>query len=434
MKRPIVIALLVIALVFVLAGIGAVLFFAINGGFAGNSPFDRNNIAFIVEESKTLKVDTEKPVTLKVADDAGDVTVTGGDVKTVQVKIVKTAYDSTQARAEEEVKTIQYSIEQSGNIITLKYELPKSMNFSNNVNTVDFLVTVPKETLVTIDTNFGNVTVSDIQGDANLTTDFGDLKVENLDGSLSMDTNNGDAQIKSVDAAGKDIVIDSSFGDITLEQIKSQDITVTSSNGKITLTNIRATGDVFTKSSFGDINFENGSAASLTLDSDNGRIEVTKFDVKKKLGIDNSFGDIELTGATAGSYDIHTSNGNLTIDGVKGALKAHTEFGDIEIFNARSVVLDLDTNNGNIDFSGSLGEGPHNIKTEFGDVTLSIPDDSNLNVDLTTEFGDITSEIPITVTLTGDLKNNEQTGSINEGGGLLTIDTNNGDISIKAIK
>ncbi|MBI2333505.1 MAG: DUF4097 family beta strand repeat protein [Chloroflexi bacterium] len=434
MKRPLVIALLVIALVFVLTGIGAVLFFAVNNGFAGNSPFDRNNISSIVEESKTLKVDAEKPVTLKVADDAGDVTVTGGDVKTVQVKIIKTAYDSTQAHADAEVKTIPYSIEQNGNAITLKYELPKSMNFSNNINTVDFIVTVPKETMVTIDTNYGSVAVSDIQGDADLTTDFGDLFVENLDGSLSMDTNNGDAQIKSVDASGKDVVIDSSFGDITLEQVKSRGITVTSSNGKITFTNVRATGDVFTKSSFGDINFENGSAATLTLDSDNGRIEVTKFDIKKELGIDNSFGDIVLTSATAGSYDIHTSNGNLTIDGVKGTLKAYTDFGDIEIINARSVVLELDTNNGNIDFSGSLGEGPHNIRTDFGDVTLSIPDDSNLSVDLTTEFGDITSDIPITVTLTGDLKDNEQTGSINEGGGLLTIDTNNGDIHIKAIK
>jgi DUF4097 and DUF4098 domain-containing protein YvlB len=197
---------------------------------------------------------------------------------------------------------------------------------------------------------------------------------------------------------------------------------------------VRATGDIYTKSSFGDLSFENGSTASLTLDSDNGKIKITKFDISKKLGIDNSFGDIVLTGTTAGSYDIHTSNGNLTIDGVKGTLKAYTDFGDIDITNARAVVLDLDTNNGNVEFSGSLAEGPHSIKTDFGDVTLAIPDDSNLNVDLTTEFGDITSEIPITVTLTGDLKDNEQTGTINEGGGLLTINTNNGDISIKAIK
>src|SRR6188474_2247465 len=165
MKRPVVIILLVIALALVCVGIGAVIFFTVNGGFATNNPFDRRNISSELEESKTIKVDTKKPLTLKVADAAGDVTVTGEDVKTVQVKVVKTAYDSTQARADEEVKGIKYTIEQNGNAITLKYELPKSMNFSNNVNTVDFIVTIPNEVTVDVDANFGEVNVSGTTGD-----------------------------------------------------------------------------------------------------------------------------------------------------------------------------------------------------------------------------------------------------------------------------
>ena len=84
-----------------------------------------------------MKVDAGEPVTLHVIDEAGSVTVIGADVETVQVKIIKTAYDSTQARADQEVKGIKYAIEQTNNIITIKYEIPKSMNFSNNVNTVD---------------------------------------------------------------------------------------------------------------------------------------------------------------------------------------------------------------------------------------------------------------------------------------------------------
>ena len=432
MKRPLVIGLLVVALLFVLAGIGAVLFFTMNG-FAVNNPFDRNNISSVVEENKTFEVDAKEPVILSVQDDAGDVIVTGGDVDTVEVKIVKTAYDSTQARADEEVKTIPYTIVQNGNQLTLKYEIPKSMNFRNKVNTVDFIVTVPSETEVTIDTN-GDVAVSGVKGDADLHTSFGDMDVENLKGSLNMDSSNGDIKVLSVDASGKDVSVDSSFGDITLEQVKSRDITVTSSNGTITFTNVRATGDVYTKSSFGDISYENGSSDSLTVESSNGRISVTKFNIKQNMAIDTSFGDIDLINASAGSYDLKTNNGDLTIDGAQGSLKAHTDFGDVDITNAKSVTLDLDTNNGNIDFSGSFGKGPHSISTEFGNVTLSIPDDTNLNVSLNTAFGDINSDIPITVTLTGDLKDNQRDGVMNEGGDLLTINTNNGDIDIKAIK
>ena len=66
MKRPIVIALLVTALVLVCLGIGAVIFFTVNGGFPTNNPFDVRNIPSELKEDKTLKVDTEKPLTLKV--------------------------------------------------------------------------------------------------------------------------------------------------------------------------------------------------------------------------------------------------------------------------------------------------------------------------------------------------------------------------------
>ena len=121
-------------------------------GFQTNNPFDKLNISSVLEESKTIKVDAKKPITLKVDNAAGDVTVTGGDVDTVQVNVVKTAYNSTQARADEEVKTIKYTVEQSGNNITIKYEIPKSMNFNNKINTVDFVITVPTETTVTVDT------------------------------------------------------------------------------------------------------------------------------------------------------------------------------------------------------------------------------------------------------------------------------------------
>src|ERR1051326_8051378 len=170
MKRPVVISLLIVALVLVCAGIGSVIYFA--NGFSVNNPFDRRNIPSTLEENKTLKVDTKKPLTLKVVDDAGGVTITGGDVQTIEVKATKTAYDSTQTRADAEVKTMKYTLEQSGGTITLKYELPKSMNFSNNVDTIDFVVTVPQAIAVDINTNNGKVDVSNTKGNFTVKDSF----------------------------------------------------------------------------------------------------------------------------------------------------------------------------------------------------------------------------------------------------------------------
>ena len=436
MKRPVVITLLVAALALVCLGIGAVVFFTVNGGFPTNSPFDRNNISSQVEESKSLKVDSKKTLTLNVANDAGNVTVTGADVDKVQVKVVKTAYDSTQARADEEVKTIKYAIEQTGNTITLKYELPNSMNFNNKINTVDFIVTVPTKTAVSIDTNFGSVDVQDVQGAVDLSNAFGDVTAKNIEGEFSVQSNGGKIQIQAVDAGSKNVKIDADFGEITLEQVKAKDVSVTSNSGAVTFTNVSASGDAFIKSDYGNTIYENGSAASLTLETSSGKTSVTKVTITKELKIENDFGEIELTQAMAGSYDLHTNSGGITIDGAQGTLKAYTDFGNIEILNAKSVTLDVKTNSGTIEFSGSLGTGPHSVKSDFGNIELALPTDTKLNVDLTTDFGKISSELPITVTLTenSNSEKDQIQGSINGGGEQITVTTNSGGINITAIK
>jgi hypothetical protein len=434
MKRPVVITLLVIALVLVCVGIGSVIYFA--NGFHINSPFDINNIPSVLEETKTLKVDVEKPVTLKVNDSAGNVTVSGGDVETVQVRVIKTAYDSTQARADEEVKTLKYTIEQTGNAITLKYELPKSMNFNNNVNIVDFIVTVPNETSVDVDTSFGEVVVSGTKGNVVIANDFGDVTVDNIEGALSVDSNSAEINVTSVKAGSGALDLHTDFGSIILEKISAKNVTAQSNSGTIQLTDVRATGEIIAKSDFGDLKYENGSAASLDVDTNSGQVSLTKLKITKELKVVNDFGEIELEQSTAGSYDLHTNSGSVTVDGAKGQLKAYTDFGNITITNANSVVLDVKTNSGNIDFSGSLGEGSHKVKSDFGGIDLNLPADSQLNVDLKTDFGNIKSELPITVTLneSSSSEKSQIIGAINEGGSQLTVQTNSGSINIKVIK
>lgn len=432
MKRPVVVTLLIVALALVCAGVGAVAFFAVRGGFPNNNPFNVMNISSQLEESKTLKVDAEKPVTLKVIDDAGDVTITGGDVKTVEVKVTKTAYDSTQARADEEVKDIKYSIEQTGNTITLKYELPKSVNFNNNINTVDFIVTVPNEVAVNIDNNFGEVSIADTKGNVDIQNDFGDISLENIEGALLVKTNSGEVNATSIEAGSGNIDLSSDFGAITLKNANGKDVTLISNSGTITLSEVRATGDITTQTDFGNTDYENGNASSLNVETNSGAVTLTKIRISKEIIVQDEFGDIDLEQATASSYDLDTNSGSITVDGVKGKLKAHTDFGNIKVENAQNATLDLSTNSGSVEFNGSLGAGPHLVKSEFGEINLTLPADVKLNVDLSTEFGKIKSDLPITITLTetSDSNGDQIAGSINGGGDLLTVETNSGGVSI----
>jgi len=393
MKRPIVITLLVIALAFVCLGIGAVIFFTANGGFPTNNPFDRRNISSELEESKTLKVDTEKPLTVKVADDSGNITVTGADVKTVQVKIVKTAYDSSQSRADQEVKGIKYTIEQTGSTITLKYELPKSMNFNNKVNTVDFIVTVPENTSVEVRANFGDIEVSKVKGTVDLSSDFGTTTMENIEGAVSVKSQSGSIKVSQVDAGKEGINLTTDFGDISLEKASGQSLNIDSKSGSLKLEDVRLT-------------------ANLVASTD--------------------FGEITLDKVIAQSYDLDSKSGFITVDGVKGKFKAYTDFGSINIANATSVTLDVLTKSGNIDFTGSLGEGPHSLHSDFGGITLTLPADSAFNIDLSTNFGQISSDIPVTVT--GNIDEQHQVGTINGGGSNLKVETKSGNVDIHASK
>jgi DUF4097 and DUF4098 domain-containing protein YvlB len=436
MKRPIIIALLVAALMLVLAGIAAVIFFTANGGFSTNNPFDRRNISSQLEESKSLKVEAGKPLTLKVIDNSGGVTVTGADVDKVQVKVIKTAYDSTQARADAEVKTIKYTIEQTGNNITLKYELSESMNFSNKVNTVDFVVTVPHETTVTTDSNIGKVSVAGTKGNVDIQSDFGDIALENIEGALSVKTNSGGVSATSIEAGHEDINLNSDFGAITLKNANGKDIMLDSNSGRITLTEVRATGDITTKTDFGDTRFENGSANSLDVKTNSGGVSLTKVTVRKETKVQDDFGEIKLQQALAASYDLHTNSGSITVDGAKGKLKAHTDFGGIKIENAQAVTLDLETKSGTVEFMGSLGMGPHRVQSDFGEIDLTLPADSKLNVDLSTSFGKIKSDLPITVTLNGtsESEGDQIVGSINGGGDQFTAKTSSGAVNINTSK
>jgi hypothetical protein len=266
MKRPLIITLLLLALSLVCLGIGAVIFFAANGGFRANNPFDRRNISAVLEESETLKVNADKPVTLNVTNDSGDVTVRGGDVDSVQVEVVKTAYDSSQTRADEEVKTIKYTIEQSGNAITIRYEVPDSMNFNNKLNAVDFAITVPETTSVEVRANFGGIELARIVGTVDLSSDFGTTTLENIEGAVTVDSQSGAIRASQVEAGSEDIVLATNFGEVTLDRASGRSLSVNSQSGSLKLSDIRLTADLVAGTDFGEISLEKVSAASYELD------------------------------------------------------------------------------------------------------------------------------------------------------------------------
>jgi DUF4097 and DUF4098 domain-containing protein YvlB len=169
----------------------------------------------------------------------------------------------------------------------------------------------------------------------------------------------------------------------------------------------------------------------LTATTSNGDLTLAAITVTGTLTARSSFGALKLTQAGAAAYDLHTGNGKIVVDGAGGAFRASSDFGDIEVSNGDKATLDLQTSNGSIRYAGSLGEGPHKLKSEFGAISLTLPAEAALTLDLTTEFGKIRSAFPLTVS--GDLDEKHWRGEVNGGGLALTASTGNGDISLEIL-
>ncbi len=97
-------------------------------------------------------------------------------------------------------------------------------------------------------------------------------------------------------------------------------------------------------------------------------------------------GRIEVRRASGGT-SIDSGSGSLRIHGVEGELKARTGSGNIEVVAARGPVY-LDSGSGSIEYAGSP-RGDCRFQTGSGSITLILPSDLDMAIDLQTGSGQV---------------------------------------------
>jgi DUF4097 and DUF4098 domain-containing protein YvlB len=389
-----------------------------------------NSVRAESTEEKTLKV--SGPVNLTLENDFGDVSVSAGSDGQVKVVAEKTAWGSDDAEAQKELDELQVLIEQTGNNIDISIQHPDQMNVLNlrpDIWSVKFTITVPEETATTLHSFNGDLALSGTTSDVDLRTDFGNVDISDVSGVVNVKTNNGDVTAQNI-VSDEDVSLASDFGEIVAHEITAANITADSTNGTLDLQDLTASGVLSAASDFGNISLSNGQATTLDVDSTNGKVTLEDIDVEGKATVQNDFGDVTLTTVDASAYDLQAKNGKIKLDQARGPIKAHSDFGDVEVLNVEHGTIDLSSTNGAVTFSGSLAEGPHNLSSDFGNITLTLPAKTALDVDMQTDFGKITSDFEITVS--GVLDEDHWVGKFNGGGEELSITTKNGNITINS--
>lgn len=389
----------------------------------------RNNSVKATDvEENTLKV--SEPVNLTLTNDFGDVSVTGGADEQVKIVAEKTAWGSSDAEAQKELEELEVLIEQDGSNVNISIQHPDQMNVLNlrpDVWSVKFTLTVPADTAVTLRAFNGDLTLAGIQGKADLQTDFGNIDLSAVSGLVAVKSNNGSITAKDI-LSEEDITLTSEFGNVTAQEISGANVSAASTNGALDLNGITASILLKAGSDFGNITLTASQAPTVDIRSSNGKVSLENVDVDGKVTIQNDFGDQTLLSVDAGAYELIAQNGKIKLDQARGSITARSDFGDVEVLNVENGRIDLSSTNGAVTFSGSLAAGPHSISSDFGNITLTLPSETALNVDLKTDFGRIDSDFEITVS--GTLDENHWIGEINGGGEELIIKTNNGNITI----
>jgi len=136
------------------------------------------------------------------------------------------------------------------------------------------------------------------------------------------------------------------------------------------------------------------------------------------------------------------SIGNITVTGASGLLNLTDQFGNVTV---KQATLDdgshLQTNSGNATFSGSINTTPaagstsplYKLQSETGNVTATLPANTNVTLDANTNLGKISSDFPISVT--NSAGGASYYGPLLSNGGqqpaaVLTLDVSTGNVTI----
>lgn len=379
-------------------------------------------------EDRTFPVG-EDNFTLVVENLFGNVSVQGKDTDEIFMGVRKTAWGFSDEESLDNLELLQYEVIEEPGKLTIRVLQP-SKNL-NRPGKIDFKIDVPFDTLVYLKTNNGDLSAANIQGNVEMENSFGNIEVRDMqDGSLKVKNTNGKITLRGINIVDFPLRVTNEFGDVSIYQANTSELFVSITNGNLNLENLMVSGGIDLSNNFGSVDYLSGAGKKLEVNSVNGTITLRGIKVDEKLIASTDFGNLKLSDTLAADYDLSTKNGRIDLNGAESAkIKSVTDFGDIEMINIKDSIVEVETKNGTIKLNGSLAEGNHRVKSEFGNITVRLPASSSINCDIKTNFGKITTEFDLTIS--GSIDEKHLVGKINDGGGLLIIETQNGNISLE---
>jgi len=322
---------------------------------------------------------------IEVINRYGSVEISPADTDRIVVDVAKTVVAPTQEDADVLSKEFTYSIVQEGS----RYRVISTLNRDQNrirgrrLRT-SLIVRVPKRSQLTVDNRNGDVSLSDLSGDQQVTNGFGRLSVSKIIGDIRVNNRNGDLSVSGI-AGSADI--HNEFASVEAKDISGR----------------------------------------LKIDHRNGSVTVSS--VKGDATISNAFGSIEARDLDS-NIDVDARNTSVEISDALGDATVKNQFQSVRLENVRGTVT-VDNRNGSVDLRyANPPTKDIRVNSQFADVTLMVPSNSAFSVAANTRFGSVDSDFSELIR-NHDNESNSLNGRVGTGGPDIRIDNRNGSVRIE---
>jgi DUF4097 and DUF4098 domain-containing protein YvlB len=170
----------------------------------------------------------------------------------------------------------------------------------------------------------------------------------------------------------------------------------------------------------------------LTLDVHTGDGNVSAQPLSGRIRIDTGDGHITVNGLK-GEISMRTGDGNIQASALDGSLEVDTGDGHVTV-DGRFDSLNLKTGDGNIEaraMAGSKVASSWRLHSGDGHINMWVPGDFNANLEAHTGDGKITVDLPIKVS--GSLSHSSIHGTLNNGGGTVSVTSGDGSIHLQKL-
>lgn len=357
-------------------------------GFRFNSG-DNVEKEYDLSMGKNLEVDLEY---------GGSISITGWDKEKLNVKLLsKGSY-----------KNYELNVENNSDGIKVTTE---ALKLKHNHGNIELEIKAPRKCNLNLNTNGGEVSIESIEGEIKGETKGGGLSLNNLKGKLNFTTMGGSIDLTNSSVDGE----------------------VTTMGGKINIEEVD--GNIKGKSMGGAVTYKNVK---------NKKGESTG----KTIVLSTMGGELEVDNAPGGA-DLNTMGGKIYVDKAQKFVKAKTMGGNIKIKEIDGWV-EATTMGGDVyvKLLDELKSENHDVKLKSsgGDITLYIPDNFSMDVDITLAYTkksedevDIISDFNINKEKTKEWDTSQGSkrkyiygkAKINGGKYKVVIETINGNVYLK---